>query len=265
MLAPRAENYPTRDHRLSSAQVAQFYGLGWVVQEEVFSSAEIRRIKQAFWGLQRIAAPFKSDTEVQNARIVYSETGKLHRIVWCGALEPSLLDISEDPRILQPTAQLLGNHELIQIINQAHFKLPGDKVSFSYHQDSWNRRYGTPLFTDVNGKGSYVQCVLTVDEMTEKNGPLCFVPNSGSLGHLGAPGEDRDQKLIIQLQKAPPVPISAPAGSLIFFGPFAIHGSPANESSSPRRILINGFTLPGANRRNYPGSGLGVKRSLIDT
>jgi hypothetical protein len=45
------------------------------------------------------------------------------------------------------------------------------------------------------------------------------------------------------------------AGDVLFFGPYAVHGSTPNQSRSPRRVLINGYAAPGANGRFYPGKG----------
>jgi hypothetical protein len=36
-----------------------------------------------------------------------------------------------------------------------------------------------------------------------------------------------------------------------------VHGSTANHSALPRRVLINGYACPGANGRVYPGAGSG--------
>ena len=77
-------------------------------------------------------------------------------------------------------ALLLGSTEMHQLINQAHFKLPGDGVEFPWHQDSSHRRYG-------RGQYSYVQTVLAVDEVPPNNGPLQLVPGSCKLSHLGLP------------------------------------------------------------------------------
>ena len=51
--------------------------------------------------------------------------------------------------------------------------------------------------------------------------------------------------------------VTGPAGSVIFFGPYAVHGSTPNRSATPRRVLINGYAYPGANGRVYPGEGSG--------
>ena len=47
------------------------------------------------------------------------------------------------------------------------------------------------------------------------------------------------------------------AGSVLLFGPYAVHGSLPNTSPRPRRTFINGYAYPGANARVYPGAGAG--------
>ena len=61
----------------------------------------------------------------------------------------------------------------------------------------------------------------------------------------------------------PGVPALLEAGSAAFFGPYVVHRSEENRGSAPRRIAINGFALPGANSREYFGSGTGVPVPLF--
>jgi ectoine hydroxylase-related dioxygenase (phytanoyl-CoA dioxygenase family) len=141
-----------------------------------------------------------------------------------------------------------------QLICQAHFKLPADGVGFDWHQDSDHRRYGTEEWTDVNGRGSFVQTIIAVDVMNEENGPLMVVPGSGRGGH---------QYL---KQRTSPVdahfdgqahPVLMEEGSVLLLGPYTVHGSKPNRSRHARRVFINGYAFPGANRRIYPGDGAG--------
>jgi hypothetical protein len=57
------------------------------------------------------------------------------------------------------------------------------------------------------------------------------------------------------------VTIAAQPGDTLFFGPYTAHASSENRSGRYRRVLINGYAYPGANRRVYPGDGAG--RRLI--
>jgi ectoine hydroxylase-related dioxygenase (phytanoyl-CoA dioxygenase family) len=161
--------------------------------------------------------------------------------------------------------QLLGSEHCEQLLCQAHFKMPGDGVSFDWHQDIQHRDKGLGTWRDLNGRGSYVQTLLAVDDMRADNGPLQFVPQDavrtdarGRLSDasfnygtpMGAGGSD-----IVDASRAET--IIGEAGAVILFGPYAVHGSTANHSLAPRRVLINGYAHPGANGRVYPGVGSG--------
>jgi ectoine hydroxylase-related dioxygenase (phytanoyl-CoA dioxygenase family) len=177
---------------------------------------------------------------------------RIERIVWCGAAEPELAALGRDGRLLRVAAQILDSPLMSQLINQAHFKLPGDELEFPWHQDSTHRRYGQE-WTDVNGRGSYVQTVVAVDDMTESNGPLEFLPGSCRWGHLGLP----EGQLPAGADLEDVVTVTMPAGSVALFGPYTFHRSQPNRSSEPRRAFVNGFASPEANRRVYPGCGTG--------
>ena len=53
------------------------------------------------------------------------------------------------------------------------------------------------------------------------------------------------------------VTITASPGDTLFFGPYTAHASFENRSDAYRRVFINGYAYPGANRRVYPGEGAG--------
>jgi hypothetical protein len=50
----------------------------------------------------------------------------------------------------------------------------------------------------------------------------------------------------------------------LFFGPYTAHASFENTSDRYRRILINGYAFPGANRRIYPGDGAGRRLTVAN-
>ena len=144
---------------------------------------------------------------------------------------------------------------------------PGDKVIFDWHQDIQHRDKGVGTWKDVNGLGSYVQTALTVDPMTMDNGPLLFYPGSCKWGKVDfGTQEDYDYNPHQYLENMPSgfdegkiVTVTAPAGSLLLFGPYTAHASFENKSAHSRKVLINGYAYPGSNGRIYPGSGKGIK------
>lgn len=238
---------------LTPTQIEEFFDIGYIVLENVFKEHEIEEIGQCIDRLQKTASQIHSTQIYQGAQFV-CEGSRIDRIVWCGAAEPRLLDYGKDQRILQPVSQLLGSRSMQQLINQIHLKLPGDQVAFDWHQDSQHRGYGSQDWQDINGRGSYVQTLLAVDPVTMDNGPVYFIPRSGHNGHLGLEKLPEPGKHV-EINKAEPLLMKP--GTLALFGPYVVHGSYPNNSDQRRRVLINGYAFPNANKRVYPGIGSG--------
>ena len=246
---------------LTETQVNAFLGEGFTVASNVFSLAEVQEMRQAFQRLEQVAYRLRKTRMFKGSWFVLDplQTGstpgvRLHRIVWCGAAEPVLSRYGKDPRLVRMASQLLGSPQMHQLINQAHFKLPDDGVAFPWHQDSTHRRYGQGQWKDVNGRGSYVQTVVAIDDVTEENGPLTFIPGSCRQGHLNLRPDGFLPDSLISSRAVTP---TMTAGSVLLFGPYTIHCSKPNRSSRPRRVFINGYAYPGANTRLYPGRGAG--------
>lgn len=177
----------------------------------------------------------------------------VQRVVWAGGAEPVLLRLSEDPRLVEPALELLGTDRCEQLLCQAHYKMPNDGVAFDWHQDIQHRDKGGDTWRDVTGRGSFVQTILLVDDMTEENGPLEFLSKDAvALDETGRLVKDGD---FVRVDASRAVSVTGQAGDVLIFGPYAVHGSTPNHSTKPRRVLINGYAAPGANKRFYPGRG----------
>jgi len=237
---------------LSDSQIEEFFTRGFFCVENVFTRKEIAEMGTALDRITEMASPIHATTMHKGAQFVV-DGSRIDRVVWCGAVEPVLLDYAKDPRLLNPVSQLLGSQSMQQLICQFHPKLPGDQVAFDWHQDSQHRAYGTEHWEDINGKGSYVQTLTAIDEITLDNGPVCFVPSPYTMGHLSL--DKNDVNSLVDLSKA--VPLLMKPGSTAFFGPYVVHGSKPNNSNKKRRVFINGYAYPGANKRDYPGEGSG--------
>ena len=253
---------------LTAAQIRQFYEIGYTLVDGVFGEQELNTIEAALDRLKEEANEFNGTVMHRGSQFVVEqkksngfECAQIKRIVWCGAAEPNLLQLGRDPRLTYMAGQLLGSRQANHLINQIHFKFPHDGVFFPFHQDSRHRGYGSPHWSDANGKGSYVQIVMAIDELTMENGPMYFVPGSCKLGHLDMPYDEKSPTVSPHFDRAEAVPALMKPGSVVLFGPYVIHGSLPNESEKSRRVFINGFAYPGANSRKYPGDGSGL---LID-
>lgn len=240
---------------------AQLDDAGFAIVRGVVPPAELAELSRAFDRLLATARGLSGTAEVNGARFVLeAEPFRLHRVVWCGGAEPVLARYGEDSRFLSLAARALRSDALVQLIQQAHFKLPHDGVDFAWHQDASNRRFGTPQWTELDGRGSFVQLALAVDPMGAQNGGLRFLPGSQRAGFVADPQTGKLPPGAVDEARA--IEAVLEPGDLVLFGPFVIHGSAPNTSEGTRRLFLQGYALPGANHRVYPGCGLGAPRHL---
>jgi ectoine hydroxylase-related dioxygenase (phytanoyl-CoA dioxygenase family) len=256
---------------LSPAELRRFYDEGYLVVEGLFSREDVAAMGEAAERLRAVGRELaavlpavdgedaKGEIKVEHAasQFVFGGSGQLLRVVWAGGCEPEFLAAGRDARLTVIVGQILGSATAVHLLNQLHAKYPHDGLEFEPHQDSENRRYGTPEWRDVDGRGSYVQAVVAIDDSTSENGPLVFYPRSGGQGHLDPATVRRSY------EDRPGTPALLAAGSAVFFGPYVVHRSAENRGTAPRRIAINGFALPGANSRSYFGAGTGVPVDLF--
>ena len=240
---------------LGKDEVREFFELGWIIRRALFSLDEVARMRACFDELERIAGGLAETALHRGSYFVLgrrSDRQVIQRVVWAGGCQHYLLDVGSDARLTGPSAQLLADDAMDHLLCQAHFKRPHDGVVFGWHQDIQHRDKGNGTWTDVNGRGSFVQTLIVLDEMTPNSGPLKFMPGSSKWGRVDFEGE-----ACPELRERDAVTILAQPGDTLFFGPYTAHASFENKSDRYRRVLINGYASPGANRREYPGDGAG--------
>ena len=253
---------PSQNKSLTDQDVNDYFEIGWIMRRALFGSDEVARIRACFDGLEETASRLTRTGMHGGSYFVLgrrSGAQVIERVVWAGGCQPYLLEIGRDSRLTRPCAELLASRTIDHLLNQAHFKHPHDGVVFDWHQDIEHRDKGDGTWTDVNGRGSFVQTLIVLDVMTPDSGPLLFVPGSSSWGRGGFRGADRRN-----FRPSDAVTIIAEPGDTLFFGPYTVHASFENTSSGSRRVLINGYASPGANRRIYPGAGAGRRLSILE-
>ena len=254
---------------LTDKQIEEFYEIGYFSVPDVFNEQEVELMSQISDRLAQEAQELDGMVMHRGSQFVVGKNTRgsgtdqmqIKRIVWCGAAEPEFLRLGRDQRLTKMAGQILGCNRVNHLINQLHFKYPHDGVSFPFHQDSLHRGYGSSKWQDVNGKGSFVQIVTAIDEVTRENGPMLFIPRSCRNGNLNLPYDESLQTVSPHFNPEEAIPALMNPGTVAVFGPYVIHGSLPNESQTPRRVFINGYAYPGANYREYPGEGSG---KLID-
>ena len=156
---------------LSKSQIEEFYEVGYIKIENVFSEKEVSEMSNSIDRLEKISRNMKGNTVYKGSQFIVSEQKnkkQVRRVVWCGAAEPLLLNLGRDYRLTAVASQVMGCQKANHLINQIHFKLPHDGVFYPFHQDSYHRGYGTEKWKDVNGKGSYIQILMAIDLLQKK-------------------------------------------------------------------------------------------------
>jgi ectoine hydroxylase-related dioxygenase (phytanoyl-CoA dioxygenase family) len=243
--------------KFSSDEARTFHDHGYVVRRGLFREDEVLAARAALERLYAAAQTLRATGDHDGAFFALSAPSDgpvvVQRVVWAGGAEPVLLQLSEDARLVDAALELLGTSRCEQLLCQAHYKMPNDGVAFDWHQDIQHRDKGGDTWRDVTGRGSFVQTILLVDDMTEENGALEFLPRDAVA--LDASGRLVKEGAAARVEASRGVAITGRAGDVLFFGPYAVHGSTPNQSDKPRRVLINGYAAPGANKRVYPGRG----------
>ena len=154
--------------------------------------------------------------------------------------------LARHPRMIQPVEDLLEEK-----LYMHQFKING-KLAFEGDVWQWHQDYGTWFNDDLMPSARAMNVAIFLDEVTEFNGPLLFIPGSHKKGVIKAkhdltttsyPLWTIDNDLIRQLvdraggRKGGIVSPQGPAGSMIIFHSCLVHAS-SNNLSPFNRISV---------------------------
>ena len=147
--------------------------------------------------------------------------------------------LARHPRMIKPVEDLLQ-----ESLYMHQFKING-KIAFEGDVWQWHQDYGTWVNDDLMPSAHAMNVAIFLDEVTEFNGPLLFIPGSHKKGVIKA-GHDLtttsyplwtiDNNLIKELvdraggNKGGIVSPKGPAGSMIVFHSCLVHASSNNLS-----------------------------------
>jgi ectoine hydroxylase len=154
--------------------------------------------------------------------------------------------LARHPRMIKPVEDLLQEN-----LYMHQFKING-KMAFEGDVWQWHQDYGTWFNDDLMPTARAMNVAVFLDEVTEFNGPLLFIPGSHKKGVIKAkhdltttsyPLWTIDNNLIKQLIdraggiKSGIVSPKGPAGSMIIFHSCLVHAS-SNNLSPFNRISV---------------------------
>ena len=227
----------------------RFWRDGYAVVRGVFCPAEVAAMAEAFDRIhERAMAGGRSwrDRNVFFCLDAEASSGTLLRYAqWVAWLEPDLELVRRDPRMFDILEPLIGR-DIKQIINQLHWKPPGARAEFGFHQDSRSRR-PKEAYRDL--ANSYVQTGIAVDPQRPENGAVVVVPGSHLKGELPfdparpsmREAMDTDDLERLGVDPASAVTLELAPGDVALWHVHTLHGSGPNTSSIDRRFYINGY------------------------
>jgi ectoine hydroxylase len=160
-------------------------------------------------------------------------------------LDPMLDQLIDDPRLVEPARELVGDERIALFTDKLNLKRPREGSRFRWHQDS---PYWAHFFAELH---RLPNVMVTLDDAHAGNGCFRVIRGSHRAGLL--PGLEGDGELgalftdPAYFDESAEVLIEVPAGSLVFFSPHTVHGSLPNESDEPRRAFVITYQ-PGGHR-----------------
>ncbi len=218
--------------RLSDEQIQQFEREGYVFLADVFSVAEVGRLMAEVPGI------FSQERQ-ENVR---EKDGKTVRTTFAAHhFNEQFGRLARHPRLVEPARQLLDGP-----VYMHQFKINA-KAAFDGDVWQWHQDYGTWARDDEMPEPRALNVALFLEEVTEFNGPLLFIPKSHVGGKLDA-GHDLettsyplwtlDNATVARLvDQGGLVAPKGPAGSMLFFNCNLVHGSAPNMSPYNRTIV----------------------------
>ncbi|MGE3773506.1 MAG: phytanoyl-CoA dioxygenase family protein [Gammaproteobacteria bacterium] len=217
--------------QLTSAQLAQYRREGVIHFTDLFTAAEVAAFKAE--QARIMAMPLDSHLRAQTGEFL--GTTAMERV------SPLYARLLRDERLLGIAEQLLGPalycHQYKIILKE-----PFGKLSLPWHQD-----YGPWLHHDGMPQPTAISIGIYLDEITEFNGPIVYIPGSHAQGLIDyevipVPGTTP----IPSLPNATVARLAAehgmispkgPAGSVTIFDCCTAHASGQNLSPSPRNLI----------------------------
>lgn len=224
----------TTTHSLSNSQVKAYQDDGFIVMENVFSSAEIETLRQA-----------ESSPAIQT---VLEQKGIKHQTVHLLELtkrHPAFLELARDPRIVGAIQSLLGEDIQLQHSKLATKSVTKGTGEFGWHQD---------IMFYPHSNTSLLSVFVYLDDATPENGCMSMVRGSHRLkplNHLDEEGHfDGNCRETHHWKDHPEnvVPVTPTAGSISIHHCLTLHGSPANVSGQPRRGVVFSYRADDAHQ-----------------
>ena len=218
--------------RLSEEQIAALNRQGFLVLPDLFSGAEVDALRS------RLPVVFADGHE---GNIVERESGEVRTSMGLHLRDEGFSALTRHPRLVEPALQILGEPAYIQQVKV------NVKAAFSGEVWQWHYDFATHHEEDGVLRPLALNLHVFLDDVSEFNGPLWFIPGSHAVGAHGAHLDTATTSYPLWVVDPPTVKALAEKNGmvsatgtrgtgLIFFDTL-LHGSPPNMSPWDRAIF----------------------------
>lgn len=232
---------------LSESQIAEYWEKGFLPVGQLFDEDEVELMRN------QLPVVYAEDTP---ARVLEEGTDFVRMVHGCHKTNEVFSRLARNSRIVEPAKQLLDDDVYVhQFKINAKAAFAGDV--WAWHQDYvfWKNEDGMPSPQAVNA-------AIFLDDVTEFNGPLIFIPGTHDMGTPDSEaqdidhGEDPDWKthltvklkyelsqetLAEMVEERGLIAPKGKAGTVMFFSPSIFHGSAPNMSPWDRTMALVSF------------------------
>ncbi len=217
---------------LTESDLKQFDEEGWLFFEDVFDADEVGVMSREAHKI------FAMDRE----EVFRESDGKTARTAFAAQnYNEAFRRLGRHPRLVEPVRQILDGD-----VYMHQFKVNA-KAAFNGDVWQWHQDFGTWTRDDLMPEPRAMNIALFLEDVTEFNGALMFIPRSHQGGVIEA-GHDLkttsyplwtiDEETITKLiAEGGLISPKGKAGSVIMFSSNLVHGSPSNMSPFDRTIV----------------------------
>jgi ectoine hydroxylase len=219
--------------RLDDRQLQLFAAQGYLVIPELFSEQEVELLRDECGALFNQEHP---------ANFRERESGVVRTAMDIHNRSEVFSLLTRHPRLVEPAIQILADDALY-----AQQVKVNAKVAFSGEIWQWHYDFATHHNEDGVPEPLALNLHVFLDDVTEFNGPLWFIPSSHKYGPARAALDTEttsyplwcvDRDVVTDLiDEGGLVSVTGKPGTALIFGDCLVHGSPANMSPFNRRIF----------------------------
>ena len=205
---------------------------GFLILPGVFSAEEVEAIRD------RLPALFAQD---HPGNIVEQSSGEIRTTMGLHLRDDLFAKLVRHPRLVAPALQVVDEPTYVQQVKV------NVKAAFSGEIWQWHYDFATHHAEDGVPRPAALNLHIFLDDVTEFNGPLYFVPGSHKVGEHGAHLDTEttsyplwvcDHERVAELiERRGLVSAKGAKGTMLMFHDTLVHGSPNNMSPWDRAIF----------------------------